>query len=244
MADDRGYHQREENPHQGASHSFGRPTERAEQRDQGRTGETAERSSRPSSDLERTIRTNRERTNRERDRSTEVGRRRGGSPAYGSAYAGASPFALMRRMADDMDRLFENFGFGRGLGLGPSVLADSWRDVPAQSRSAWAPQVETFRRGDTLVVRADLPGLSREDVDVEVEDGILAISGERSDEHRDERDDYFVSERSYGSFYRAIPLPEGVTGEQCDATFRDGVLEVTFPAPKEGERKAKRIEVR
>lgn len=239
MADDGGYHQREENPHQGASHSFGRPAERAEQGSEGRSGETAERGARTPADQERTIR-----TNRERGQSAEVSRRRGTTPAYGSPYATTSPFTLMRRMADDMDRLFENFGFGRGLGLGPSLLADTWRDMPAVSPGAWTPQVETFRRGDKLVVRADLPGLSRDDVNVEVDDGVLAISGERSDEHRDERDDYFVSERSYGSFYRAIPLPEGVTGEQCDATFKDGVLEVTFPAPKGGEKKAKQVPIR
>ncbi len=239
MADDRGYHQREENPHQGASHSFGRPSEGTAQGSEGRTGETAERGARTQSDQERAIR-----TNRERERTTEVGRRRGTSSVYGSGYGASSPFTLMRRMADDMDRLFENFGFGRGLGLGPSLLADTWRDVPALSQSAWTPQVDTFRRGDKLVVRADLPGLSKDDVNVEVEDGVLAISGERSDEHRGESDDYFVSERSYGSFYRAIPLPEGVTGEQCDATFKDGVLEVTFPAPKEGERKTKRVQIR
>lgn len=241
MADDSGYHQREENPHQGASHSFGRPAEGREPGAEARTGETAERSARTPSDQERAIR-----TNRERDQSAEVVRRRGTTPAYGSPYATTSPFTLMRRMADDMDRLFENFGFGRGLGLAPSLLgtADTWRDVPALAPTTWAPQVETFRRGDKLVVRADLPGLSKDDVQVEVDDGVLAISGERSEEHRDERDDYFVSERSYGRFYRAIPLPEGVSGEQCDATFKDGVLEVSFPAPKEGEKKAKRVQIR
>jgi HSP20 family protein len=132
---------------------------------------------------------------------------------------------MMRRMAEDMDRLFGNFGFG----LQPA---------------AWAPQVETFRRGDQLVVRADLPGMKKDDVNVEVEDGVLTISGERCDEHEEKRDDSYRSERTYGQFYRAIPLPEGVNGDQCDASFKDGVLEVTLPVPKETDRKAKKIQVR
>src|SRR5690349_8601442 len=107
-------------------------------------------------DRERSIR-----TDREAGRSSGVARRSRTTPVFGST---ASPFGMMRRMAEDMDRLFGNFGFG----LQPA---------------AWAPQVETFRRGDQLVVRADLPGMKKDDVNVEVEDGVLTISGERCDEH-------------------------------------------------------------
>jgi HSP20 family protein len=108
----------------------------------------------------------------------------------------------------------------------------------------WMPQIETRRRGDDLVVHADLPGLRKEDVHVEVDDGILTISGERSHEHEDERDDYYRSERSYGQFYRAIPLPEGVDENACEATFKDGVLEVSIPLPKQQEKKAKEVQIR
>jgi HSP20 family protein len=164
-----------------------------------------------------------------------------------------SPFAVMQRMADDMDRLFEQFGFGRmGLGLAPrlgtlgSLLDDDlWSDRASQAlNTVWTPQVETFRRGDNLVIRADIPGVNKEDVHVEVEDDVLTISGERKEEHEENRDGYYRSERSYGQFYRAIPLPEGVNAEKCDASFKDGVLEVTLPAPKQEERKAKRIQIR
>jgi len=152
-------------------------------------------------------------------------------------------------MADDMDRLFENFGLGRmGFGLGPTlggeIDRDLWRGASVLDQPIWAPQVETFRRGDKLVVRADLPGLSKDDVKVEVEDGVLAISGERREEHEENRDDSYRSERTYGQFYRAIPLPDGVNDSQCDATFKDGVLEVTVGVPKQQERKAKNIPVK
>ena len=196
-------------------------------------------------DRERSIR-----TGREAGRSSGVTRRSTTSPVSGpSSGSIANPFAMMRRMAEDMDRMFGNFGFGRG-GLGLSPLFDTdldrdlWRRASNLQSSSWAPQVETFRRGDQLVVRADLPGMKKEDVNVEVDDGVLTISGERCDEHEENGDDSYRSERTYGQFYRAIPLPEGVSDEQCDASFKDGVLEVTLPMPKEPERKAKKIQVR
>jgi HSP20 family protein len=171
--------------------------------------------------------------------------RRGTTPL--SRYGGeGSPFSLMRRMAEDMDRIFGDFGFGPSIGLTPllSPTLGQGRGLAPGGLRAWAPQLETFRRGDKLVVRADLPGLRKEDVNVEIDDGMLTISGQRSEEEVDDRDDFYRSERSYGEFYRALPLPENVSGESCEATFKDGVLEVTLPLPKQQERKARRIDVR
>jgi HSP20 family protein len=164
--------------------------------------------------------------------------RRWQSPAYGS------PFYTMRRMAEDMDRMFGNIGFGRSGMLGPALFdRDAWsggRDL----ETVWTPQIETFRRGDQLVVRADLPGMNKDNVDVEIENGILRISGERREEHEEERDEYYRSERSYGRFQRSIALPDGVDEDQCNARFTDGVLEVTVPAPRERQQQAKRIDVK
>lgn len=169
------------------------------------------------------------------------------APVYGTP-AAASPFGLMRRMAEDMDRIFEDFGFaGPGFALSPLLSSSLDRSVTGMSparASAWAPQLETFRRGDQLVVRADLPGLRKEDVEVEVDNGILTISGERTEQQEEQRDDYYRSERSYGRFHRALPLPEGITGEACEATFKDGVLEVTLPMPKQPVRKARQIAIK
>ena len=143
------------------------------------------------------------------------------SPLYAS-----SPFSMMRRFAEDMDRIFSDFGVG------------------SATQTLWSPQIETFRRGDNLVVRADLPGMSKDSVNVEVEDDMLILSGERQDEFKEEKDDYYRSERSYGRFYRAIPLPDGVDADACIAQFRDGVLEVTVKLPREAERKSRRIEIK
>jgi HSP20 family protein len=185
---------------------------------------------------------------RQRDIQTtrDEGRARSGSvaPHAGRVQGPAGPFTLMRRMADDMDRLFDSF-LGRGTLSPGSLFDDDLLSVPALPRSmTWMPQVEVLRRADKYVVRADLPGLRKEDVNVEVNDDVLTISGERRDEHEEDRDGFYRSERSYGQFYRAIPLPEGVDANQCDAQFKDGVLEITFNAPKQEEKRGRRIQIR
>ena len=149
-----------------------------------------------------------------------------------------SPFALMRRLADDMDSFFTDFGFGGSSLIGSDLLGTSTQ------RSLWAPEIETFRRGDELVVHADLPGMNKENVNIEVEDDALLISGERKDEYSEERDEYYRTERSYGTFYRAIPLPEGVDPNAVHAQFRDGVLEVTVKLPKQTESRRKRVDIK
>jgi len=173
---------------------------------------------------------------------------RGQQSTPGAYGATGSPFSLMRRMAEDMDRLFEDFGFGLpGFALAPIAASNVARrggSPNAFQRGGFIPQIETFRKGDKLVLRADLPGLRKEDVNVEIEDGILTISGERSSEDVEDREGYFHSERSYGHFQRSLALPEGITGESCDATFKDGVLEVTIPVPKQAERSAKKVQIR
>ena len=130
----------------------------------------------------------------------------------------------MRRMAEDMDRLFEDFGFGLpGLLVSPKLssgVGSAARPINALQRAGWVPQIETFRRGDKLVLRADLPGLRKEDVSVEIEDGILTISGERSAEDVEDRDGYYHSERSYGQFQRSLALPDGVTGDTATPPSR------------------------
>jgi len=158
--------------------------------------------------------------------------------------AGSSPFSVMRRMMEDMDRLFSSF-VSSPMPQGQDALQRGGeRALQPLTRGLWAPQVEVFERGNNVVVRAELPGLSREDVDVEVEDDMLVIRGERHNDVEDEHDGYYRSERSYGSFYRALPLPEGVEASACNATFKDGVLEVTLPKPAPQVSRAKKISVR
>jgi len=148
-----------------------------------------------------------------------------------------NPFALMRRFSNEMERFFEDVGFGRGwlgsrLGQGRGL-----------GRNMWAPQIEICEHDNQLVVCADLPGLKKEDIKVEFSDNVLTIQGERQQEHEESHEGYRTSERSYGSFYRSIPLPEGVNPENAKATFQDGVLKITLPLPQHQKPWSQRIEI-
>ena len=158
---------------------------------------------------------------------------------FSPARATISPFSLMRRFSEEMDRLFGDFKFGGGVapGLGREIgrLADL--ETPT-----WLPQVEMFERNGKINIRADLPGLSKDDIDVDITNDAVVIRGERQQEKEDSGEGYYRSERSYGSFYREIPLPSGANAEEANATFRDGVLEITMPAPERRSR-SRRIEI-
>jgi HSP20 family protein len=143
------------------------------------------------------------------------------------------PFTFLRRFAEQMDRLFDDLGFG------PSP------DIQLLSRGApmWSPPVETFERDDRLVVRVDLPGLKPSDVDVELTDDGLVIQGERREEREQREGGHYRTERRYGTFVRLVPLPEGIDPEKIEASFRDGVLEVAVPL-SEAQSRRRRIEIR
>lgn len=144
-----------------------------------------------------------------------------------------SPFGTLQRIADEMDRMFDDFGFGRRWGRAPL-----WRETGAD---VWAPQIDVVQRNNELTIKADLPGLKRDEVSVDLTDEAVTIQGERRREREEEREGLYRSERSYGSFYRVIPLPEGAITEQAKATFQDGVLEITMPAPP--ATKGRRLEI-
>ena len=127
---------------------------------------------------------------------------------------GGSPFSAIQRVADDFDRMFEDFGLGRRWG------SPFGRETGVQ---AWNPDVEIFQKNNELTIRADLPGLKRDEVTVDITDDVVTIQGERKREHEEEREGFYRSERSYGSFYRVVPLPEGAITDQAKATFHDGV---------------------
>jgi HSP20 family protein len=158
----------------------------------------------------------------------------------------SSPFAFMRRFAEEMDHLFEDFGLGFGRRL-PSALTrghELLRREAGLIPAEWSPRVDILQRDGNLLIRAELPGLSKEDIKVEVTGDTLTIQGERKQETKEEREGYCYREGSYGSFFRAIPLPEGADASKATAEFRNGVLEVAMPAPPRPESKARRLEVR
>ncbi|HET7218953.1 MAG TPA: Hsp20/alpha crystallin family protein [Vicinamibacterales bacterium] len=142
------------------------------------------------------------------------------------------PFAMMRRMQEDIDRLFDSIGFGR-FGAAPASL-----EFPE-----WTPAIDAFHRGNEFVVRADIPGLSREDLSVEIGDDSLTIRGERKYDREEERGGVFRSERGYGTFCRVVALPEGVLADSAKANFKNGVLEVVMQAPPQEVRRGRQIEI-
>lgn len=126
-----------------------------------------------------------------------------------------TPFGLLRQMTAEFDRIF----------------GDRWAALPFENKAAWLPRIDVFEKDNRLITKVDLPGVKKEDVSVEVSDGQLMLSGERKIETEKQNDNVYRAECEYGSFYRAVPLPQGVKADEVKATFTDGVLEISMPLP-------------
>jgi HSP20 family protein len=146
------------------------------------------------------------------------------------------PFTILRQMTSDLDRMF-------GSSTWPSFRWPGFRTGPAAEAATWFPEIDVFEKDNRLVTKIDLPGMKKEDVKVEVADGQLAISGERKTEAEEKKENVYRCEREYGSFYRAVPLPEGVKLEDVKATFSDGVLEVGIPLPAKPGARTRNVEI-
>ena len=106
-----------------------------------------------------------------------------------------------------------------------------------------SPSVDVFEEGDDLVVKAELPGIKKEDIDIRLTDGMITISGEKKKEDEIKRKDYYKWERSYGSFCRSFELPAEVQKDKVKSTFRDGVLEIRMPKSREAIQKEVKIKI-
>jgi HSP20 family protein len=145
-------------------------------------------------------------------------------PLFRGSLFSMNPFALMRRFTEEMDRAFGSMMLG-----------------PEEAR-LWSPTVEVKEKEGKLLVSAELPGLKKEDIKVEVTPEALVLEGERKHEKEEKKEGFYHSERSYGHFYRSIPLPEGAELDKAAAEFTNGVLEVSIPIPKT-ETKGRQIPV-
>jgi HSP20 family protein len=128
------------------------------------------------------------------------------------------PARELDSLQGDMNRLFDRF-FENGRTNG--------------SARRWIPAMDLVETEDNLVLRADLPGMSEDDLNIEIKDGVLTISGERKARHEEKGEGFHRVERSFGSFSRSLSLPDGVDANGVAADFRDGVLEVRIPKPEE-----------
>lgn len=131
------------------------------------------------------------------------------------------PFALMRRMSEEMDRVFGEFGMNRGEG----------------GKAMWAPAIEVSQADGKYLIRAELPGVNPGDVKLEITNEAVILEGERKSERQENKGDIHLTERQYGHFYRAIPLPEGAKVEEARAKFVNGLLEVTVPVQEQKEKR-------
>ncbi len=176
---------------------------------------------------------NKKKQNEERTGSRAIEKREGRGEL--GARLAATPFSFMRRFAEEMDQLFEDFDFRRDW-LAPVLGSEFGAGI-------WSPQVEMLQHDGELIVRADLPGLTKDDLKVEITDNAITIEGERRGEKEEKREGFYRSERSYGKFYRRLPIPEGVDVKDAAATFQNGVLELKMKASKREQKKGRRLEI-
>ena len=140
-----------------------------------------------------------------------------------------NPFGEINTFNDRMDRFFREDFF-------PSEkMAKEWNMVN------WKPAVDIYEDDNAIVIKAELPGVDKKDIEVEVKDRVLTLKGERNYEDEVKEDNYYRKERAYGKFSRAFTLPAGMEPERIDADFKDGVLKITVPKPE--EKKSKKISV-
>jgi HSP20 family protein len=134
------------------------------------------------------------------------------------------------REIQTMNRLFNTLFDSPSLGNGGQSVA-----------RRWIPAMDVVETDDSFVLRADLPGLSEQDVNIELDDNVLRISGERKAEHEQNGKGYYRVERSWGAFSRSLTLPEGVEADAVKAGFENGVLEVRIPKPE--QQKPRKVQI-
>jgi HSP20 family protein len=130
------------------------------------------------------------------------------------------PIRELDSLQGDMNRLFDRFFEGR---------------PPTGASRRWIPAMDLVETDDHLVLRGDLPGMTEDDVDIEIKDGMLTVSGERKADHEEKGEGYHRVERAFGSFSRSLSLPQGIDAEKVEAKFDNGVLEVRIPKPAEAK---------
>jgi HSP20 family protein len=144
------------------------------------------------------------------------------------------PFSAMR---SEMERMFDSFSFGRfpSLSMLPTLSSDN---------GVVLPSMDIHENEKTIVVECELPGIEEKDIDVTLQDGMLTVKGEKKFETREDKDDYHLMERRYGSFRRSIRVPETVDQEQVKAKFDKGVLTVTLAKRQDAKTRQRKISVK
>jgi len=124
-----------------------------------------------------------------------------------------------------------------------SRLASSSKDSTSNEIIMWSPTCDVRETEKDIVIHAELPGVPKENINIELKDDILTISGERNQEKKEENEKWHRTERSFGKFVRSMAVPKGLQQDQIHAKFENGVLEVTFPKPQEPKKEVKKIKI-
>jgi HSP20 family protein len=148
-----------------------------------------------------------------------------------------SPFDLFDEMQNQMARLwggnlFSAWPFARTQQQGQGGMMANF------------PRVDIFEKDNQLVVKAELPGVKKQDIDLSIQDGDLVIQANRANEQESDQNNFYRMERQFGTFYREIPLPEGVQSDKIQASLNDGVLEVDIPMPSQQQTQGQKIQVK
>ena len=146
-------------------------------------------------------------------------------------FAYLTPLREFSTLRDEIDRLFE-------------APFEDWLPSARQFSSGCLPAVDLFEDKDNLIVRAELPGMKKEQIDIALHDGVLTLAGERKDEEKYEGAETYRSERFLGRFQRTISLPAPVEADKVKATYKDGILTVTLPKTEEAKPKQIPVEVK
>jgi HSP20 family protein len=136
------------------------------------------------------------------------------------------PFRELRQMQENMDRLWRSFGHGEG---------------EAENGENWAIPLDVVQEGDNIVVKASVPGVNPEDIDISIENDVLTIKGQTKEEREQQEGNYLMRERRAGSFYRALRLPDTLDSDQAQPHYENGVLSITFPRME--SKRAKRLHI-
>lgn len=147
----------------------------------------------------------------------------------------------LHSLRTEIDRLFDDFGNGlwrQPFSRGMQAL------FPAGADWAFHPATELAECDGEYRITAELPGMTAESIDIKLGDGMITIRGEKSEERKEEKEDYLVRERHYGEFHRTLSLPAGIDADAVTADFTNGVLTVTLPKSAEAKQKERKIEVR
>ena len=157
---------------------------------------------------------------------------------------GVAPWRPFESLRHEIDSLFEDFDGGMWRSRFSRPMFDL---QPFWSRgSTWAavPAVDIAETDKAYEITAELPGMDEKNIEVKFADGVLTIKGEKKDEKEEKKKDYYLSERSYGSFQRSFQVPDGVDTDKIEATFKKGVLTVALPKSVEAQKAAKKIDVK